>query len=241
MDDKSQAAIPDIFGKFDAKRQELQRLMSYYRCAMMEIETKFKVLNEERLSVWERNPIENIKCRVKSPESIFEKLVRRGLPLTISSIEENLTDVAGVRVICEFIEDVYELAEVLLAQDDIELIERKDYIQNPKPNGYRSLHLIVQTPIFLLDGRKDMKVEIQFRTIAMDFWASLEHDLNYKKGYHLPQEISKELLACAELSASLDKRMNALKCKVLDERKGTGKNSELITILENLIKYREAN
>lgn len=228
----------DAFEKFDAGRRDLVRLMSYYRCAMMEIETKFKVLNEEKLFERERNPIESIKCRLKTPESIFSKLVRRGLPLTVASIEENLADVAGVRVICSFIEDVYDLSEVLLSQNDVELAERKDYIQNPKPNGYRSLHLIVKTPIFLSAGKRDMRVEIQLRTIAMDFWASLEHDLNYKKGFELPGEVSQELLACAEASAALDARMNALKCKVLDDREDCGDDGELRTLLKNLIGNR---
>ncbi len=222
--------------KLDNQRKELMRLLSCYNCAMMEIETKFKVLNEERRNRWERNPIESIKCRIKTFDSIIAKLVRRGLPVSVQSIEENLNDVAGVRVICEFIEDVYDLSEVLLSQDDVELIQKKDYIKNPKPNGYRSLHLIVRTPIFLADGRHDMKVEIQLRTIAMDFWASLEHDLNYKKGNDLPEEISRELLLCADASAALDIRMNALKRKVIDERDGDDKLNAVRKLFEELLK-----
>lgn len=226
----------DAIVQFEAQRKELVRLMTYYRCAMMEIETKFKVLNEERASKWERNPIESIKCRLKTAESILNKLIRRGYPVTVHSIEENLSDVAGVRVICSFLEDVYELSEVLLGQDDVTLVERKDYIACPKPNGYRSLHLIVKTPIFLFGGKKEMKVEIQLRTIAMDFWATLEHELRYKKGFDLPKEVTDELLACASASAALDVRMNALKNAVLGsvgERDGA---KELQALLEGLMR-----
>ncbi len=222
--------------QFDAQRKELTRLMSYYRCAMMEIETKFRVLNEERASRWARNPIESIKCRLKTPESIIKKLLRRGFPVTVPSIEENLNDVAGVRVICSFIEDVYELSEVLLAQDDVLLVERKDYIANPKPNGYRSLHLIVRTPIFLFGGRREMKVEIQLRTIAMDFWATLEHELGYKKGFELSDDVRRELFACAEESAALDARMNALKNAVIGDRDEQDAPGDLKEIVEGILR-----
>ena len=145
--------------------QPYRELMSYYRCAMMEVETKFNVLDEELSLQYDRNPIETIKTRLKSPESIVEKLTRRGYPLTVESIEKNLNDIAGVRVICSHPSDIYRLSEAFLRQDDITLLERKDYIANPKPNGYRSLHLIVETPIFLHDQKRRMKVEVQFRTI----------------------------------------------------------------------------
>ncbi len=167
--------------------QPYRELMSYYRCAMMEVETKFNVLNEELSLQYDRNPIESIKTRLKSPESIAEKLQRRGFPLTVESIEENLNDIAGVRVICSFPSDIYQLADAFLKQDDITLLQRKDYIAAPKPNGYRSLHLIVETPIFLHDQKRMMRVEVQFRTISMDWWASLEHKIRYKKDLPRPR------------------------------------------------------
>lgn len=194
------------------------RLMAYYRCAMMEIETKFNVLNEEFSLQHDRNPISSIKTRLKSMPSIQEKLERRGLPMSLSAIEENLNDIAGVRVICSFPEDVQTLADALLKQDDIRLIERKDYISNPKPNGYRSLHLIVSVPIFLENEKRIMKVEIQLRTIAMDCWASLEHQLRYKKDFEFTETMAVELSECARLSAELDARMDALRQLVDPQR-----------------------
>ena len=187
-----------------------RELMSYYRCAMMEVSTKFNVLDEELSLQYDRNPIEAIKTRLKSPESIMDKLSRRGLPFSAESIEQNLNDVAGVRVICAYISDIYMLRDALLRQDDIVLLQEKDYIKNPKPNGYRSLHLIVETPIFLHDQKKQMRVEVQFRTMAMDWWASVEHKLRYKKPA-APEEVNSELKECAEISADLDKRLEKLR------------------------------
>ena len=155
--------------------------MSYYECAIMEVETKFRVLNHELSLEYDNNPIESIKTRVKSYDSILKKIRRKNIPLNLRAIEDNLKDIAGVRVICSFPDDIYKLAESFLKQDDITLIERKDYIKNPKPSGYRSLHLIVQVPIFLQNEKKMVNVEVQFRTIAMDFWASLDHKMRYKK------------------------------------------------------------
>lgn len=210
------SVVDDVSTKWiKEKFDEFARLMSYYRCAMMEIETKFNVLNEEYSLAFDRNPINSIKTRLKSFPSIKEKLERKGVGDSLESIEQNLDDIAGVRVICSFPEDVYALADALLKQDDITLIEKKDYIKNPKPNGYRSLHIIVAIPIFLAHEKRMMKVEIQLRTIAMDFWASLEHQLRYKKETTFTEEMAKELLNCAELSADLDNRMDALRKKVL--------------------------
>ena len=175
--------------------QPYRELMSYYRCAIMEVETKFNVLNEELSLQYDRNPIETI---------------RRGYPMTVESIEQNLNDIAGVRVICSHPSDIYKLSDALLRQDDITLIERKDYIANPKPNGYRSLHLIVETPIFLHDQTRLMRVEVQFRTISMDWWASLEHKIRYKKNLPEMDYVERELYECAEISAQLDARMEKL-------------------------------
>lgn len=186
-------------------------LMAYYRCAMMEVETKLNVLNEEFSLHYDRNPINGMKSRLKSLFSIREKLLGRGLELSVESIEENLNDIAGVRVVCSFTDDVYTLRDALLKQDDITLICEKDYIKNPKPNGYRSLHLIISVPIFLEHEKKSMKVEIQLRTIAMDTWASLEHQLRYKKDIEFSEEMAQELLHCANISAELDSRMDALR------------------------------
>lgn len=191
-------------------------LMAYCRCAIMEVETKFKVLNEQFSLEYDRNPIETIKSRTKSMESLVKKVRDKGIPYTIEAIEENINDLAGVRVICAFPEDIYMLAECFLKQDDITLIEKKDYINNPKPNGYRSLHLIVSVPIFLKDEKRDMKVEVQLRTIAMDFWASLEHKIRYKKNIpeDVQRELADELLYCAKQSADLDLRMQAIRARV---------------------------
>lgn len=208
------------------KFEEFSRLMTYYRCAMMEIETKFNVLNEEYSLAHDRNPISSIKTRLKSFPSISEKLARRGIDNSIEAIEENLNDIAGVRVICSFPEDVYDLVDALLKQDDIELIEKKDYIKNPKPNGYRSLHIIVGIPIFLAHEKRIMKVEIQLRTIAMDFWASLEHQLRYKKDTTFTEKMASELLECAEMSTRLDNKMDMLRKKVLSEGKDMYKGVE---------------
>ena len=214
------------FAWMQKKTQPYLKLMSYYKCAIMEIETKFKVLDEEYAFELEHNPISSIKTRLKSLASIKDKLLKKQLPLSLESIEKNLNDVAGIRVICPFPEDVYTLADALLKQDDITVIAVKDYIKHPKPNGYRSLHLIVAIPIFLAHEKKIMKVEIQLRTIAMDFWATLEHQLRYKKDAALTEEMASELYDCAQISAALDLRMEALRKSVFSDKKDGGDNTK---------------
>ena len=202
-----------IIELFKANALPIERLFANYRCAIMEVETKFKVLNEEFSLIYDGNPIENIKSRIKSNESILRKIIRRELPFDLDSLEENLDDIAGVRVICSFVDDIYKLADCFLRQDDITLIKMKDYIKNPKPSGYRSLHLIVAVPIFLENEKKLVKVEVQLRTIAMDFWASLEHKLRYNKKIapEMLESLSRELNDCATESAELDFRMQNVK------------------------------
>lgn len=207
MNRLSQSELSDWVKKNASPYQEL---MAFYRCAMMAVETKFNVLNVELSLRYDRNPIEAVKTRLKTPESVIDKLTRKGCPLTVESIEENISDIAGVRVICAFPSDIYKLADVFLRQDDITLIEEKDYFKTPKENGYRSLHLVVETPIFLHDSKRTMKVEVQFRTISMDWWASLEHKIRYKKDLVPSEEIDRELLELADISAELDQRMERI-------------------------------
>lgn len=191
----------------------LRALLSYYRSAMMEIETKFRVLDDEFSLSYDRNPIESISTRLKSIDQIYDKARRKGIPINLSSIEENIYDIAGVRVVCPFEKDIYMLRDSILTHDDITLFEERDYIKNPKKSGYRSLHLIVEVPIYLDKGKRLMKVEIQLRTMAMDQWASLEHRLMYKKD--LPEDVAEnmreKLLECASLNREIDRKMQELK------------------------------
>ena len=156
------------------------------------------------------NPISSIKSRIKTPRSIIGKLKRRGYPISLQSMMENLNDIGDIRVICPFIEDIYTVADMLMRQDDLTLIEKKDYIQNPKPNGYRSLHLILEVPIFLSERTQPVRIELQLRTIAMDFWASLEHQLRYKSDVKVPPQISDDLKACADVIAATDEEMQRI-------------------------------
>lgn len=193
---------------------EFAKRMSYYKCAMLEVETRFNVLNEEYILEHGRAPVNSIKSRLKTLPSLREKLERKNIPFDVDTMEEQLNDIAGVRVICSFPEDVYTMANAFLAMDDIEVLQEKDYIKNPKPNGYRSLHLIVAIPVYLAGGKRMTKVEIQLRTIAMDFWAGLEHQLRYKQDNEFTEEMATELYACAQLSAALDLRMDKLRKSV---------------------------
>ncbi|MCR5763222.1 MAG: GTP pyrophosphokinase family protein [Treponema sp.] len=189
---------------------EFQHLLMLYESGIKQITTKFEILTDEFECKHERNPISSISSRVKDPLSIAEKLQRKGLPVTLDNMVSRLYDIAGIRVTCPFISDVYHIMQMLLQQDDITLIELKDYIKNPKKNGYRSLHVIVKVSVYFSDQRREIPVEIQIRTIAMDFWASLEHQLHYKKDYVMPENISQELKSCADTIADTDNRMQNL-------------------------------
>lgn len=187
--------------------QDFLNMQQLYNAAIKEISTKLEILDDEFQVRYDHNPIHHMECRLKSPQSMMEKLSRKDLPTNLSSAKENLTDIAGIRVICNYIEDIYCIANLLIQQDDILLIRRSDYISNPKPTGYRSLHLVVKVPVFLSDHKEDVPVEIQIRTIAMDFWASLEHQLKYKTNKELPEFIYQELTECSDQIALLDQRM----------------------------------
>ena len=221
-DDKKAKELLDKATKLFEQTKPFSELIMRYKCAMLEVRTKLDVLNTQLSLENDRNPFESISCRIKSVQSILEKLERKGLELTAESIEKYLNDVAGIRVICSFPDDIYVLADRLCSQDDIRLVEKKDYIKNPKPNGYRSLHLIVEIPIFLMDGKKYMRVEVQFRTIAMDFWASLEHKLKYKKD--IPgdiDDISRRLKECSDEISMLDLKMQEIH-KQIDSKAPAG-------------------
>lgn len=206
------AQVPDIW--LDQARQ-FQQVMMHYTCAIREVKTKLEVLNDELSVKNQRNPIEMIKSRVKKPLSIVEKLQRRGLEVSLESMVKNLDDVAGVRIICSFVDDIYEVAEMLVRQDDVKVIAVKDYIKNPKPNGYRSYHMIVEVPVFFTDSKRFIRVEVQIRTIAMDFWASLDHELKYKKSFvDTDGEISRELKECADVIAQTDEKMLEIRKRI---------------------------
>ena len=197
---------------------QFQEIMMVYESAIKQIETKLEILNKEYKVTGRRNPIETVKSRIKSPESIAQKLSKKDLPVTFESMMKNLNDIAGVRVICPYISDIYTVRDMLLKQPDIKKIEEKDYIDKPKESGYRSLHIVVQTPVYLSHTEHYVNVEIQLRTIAMDFWASLEHELRYKTTSKVPESIRRELRHCAETIADTDREMEeiAIELQALD-------------------------
>ena len=194
--------------------EELDVLLMRYESAIREVRTKLEILNDELSLSGRQNPITNIISRRKKTISIFEKLVKQGDELSLRSIQENLSDVAGVRVICSFIDDIYKVARMLAQQDDVTLIEVKDYIKNPKPNGYRSYHMIIEVPVFFSNEKRPMRVEVQIRTVAMDFWASLEHRMKYKQDIENADEIMQELRECADTIAATDQKMMEIRDKI---------------------------
>ncbi|MEZ3439172.1 MAG: GTP pyrophosphokinase family protein [Oscillospiraceae bacterium] len=186
---------------------ELEHL---YESAIREVKTKLEILDSEFRTKFSYNPIHHIEDRLKSPQSIMEKLRRKGVPFNVDAARTNLNDIAGVRVICNYIEDIYTVADLLTAQDDVKLVSRKDYIKDPKPNGYRSLHLVIETPVYLSDKKEQVHVEVQIRTIAMDFWASLEHELKYKTDTEVSADLAAQLKECAETIAATDVKMQQI-------------------------------
>ena len=229
FDDLDEAMLPTALATmsnaamnalYHQTKQMMGRIVDYkelrmiYACAMKEIKTKFDILNTEFNLQYHRNPINSIQTRLKSTASIIEKLAKLNVPVDIENVDEHIHDIAGVRVICSYIDDVYLVAEALLKQDDITLVTRKDYIEHPKENGYRSLHLIVKVPVFLSERRLEMEVEVQLRTIAMDFWASLEHQLHYKSDFDGKDALVDELRRCAETISRTDSDMMKIRSKM---------------------------
>ena len=204
--------IPNSFNQVD----QWKSVMFLYDSALKEINTKIEILNNELVHIYNYNPIEHIKSRLKTPDSIVKKLKRYGFEVTIDNMVEKLSDIAGIRIICSFTSDIYQIAEMITKQSDVTVLYVKDYIKNPKPNGYKSYHMVVTIPIYLTDGPVDTKVEIQIRTIAMDFWASLEHKIYYKFEGNAPAYLQQELKACADVVNMLDVKMFSLNQAILE-------------------------
>jgi putative GTP pyrophosphokinase len=191
-------------------RDEVTRFMMTYKFGLREMDTKLTILKEEFQHFHDYNPIEHIKSRIKSPESILQKAHRKNIEMSLDSIKKNIRDIVGIRIVCSFNTDIYRISDMIQKQKDIMLIECKDYIKNPKPNGYKSLHLVLAIPVFMSDREEQVYVEIQIRTVAMDFWASLEHKIYYKYNKSIPDHLEKELADAATAANELDLRMEQL-------------------------------
>ena len=213
---------------------DYKELRMMYACAIKEVQTKFEVLETEFKVRYQRNPIAAIQTRLKSSSSIVEKMIRKGIPFSLENLEAEIHDLAGIRVICSYVDDIYALAEALTSQDDITLVERKDYISSPKPNGYRSLHLIVSVPVFFSQQTRQIRVEVQIRTIAMDFWASLEHQMKYKREIPDQQHIVAQLKSCAEDIARVDQEMMNIRLRLEASADEPSEDDLLIARLKKL-------
>ena len=201
--EQSMGGLHDLFRDY----QELAEMEHLYNAAIRQLTSKFEILNDEFRVKYERSPIHHIGSRLKSSASIVKKLMKRGKEVSVESAKENINDIAGVRVVCHYLDDVYDVADMLLRQSDVKLIRRQDYIDTPNYNGYRSLHLDVEIPVYLSDKTELVQAQVQLRTIGMDFWASLEHDLRYKSDKNIPHSIIEQMLACAAEIEDIDKRM----------------------------------
>lgn len=207
---EKQQIMQQMTAEFQKMVDDFFSIQCRYSSAMREVQTKLEILDDEFQMRHKRNPIHHIECRMKSIQSMMDKLRRKNYAVSMASAVENLSDIAGIRVVCSYVQDVYTVARLLTSQDDVKLLETRDYIRHPKGNGYRSLHLIIEIPVFLQDGRVDVPVEVQLRTIAMDFWASLEHAMRYKAQGFVPEDISQELMEVGADIAAIDCRMQRL-------------------------------
>lgn len=224
--------IPETYNQLD----QWTTVMFLYNSALKAINTKIEILNNEFIHLYNYNPIEHIKSRLKTPESIVKKLKRGGYEVTIPNMIEHLSDIAGIRIICSFSPDIYRIAEMIARQSDVTVLVVKDYIKNPKPNSYKSYHMVVTIPIYLSDGPVDTKVEIQIRTIAMDFWASLEHKIYYKFEGNAPDYLEQELKACADMADMLDNKMFSLNQAITKIAEEQAKEKEAAKVAEEMKK-----
>lgn len=223
---------PIEFQQLKQIRNELTRFMVTYKFGLDEMNTKLNILKEEFQYIHEYNPIEHLKSRIKSPESILKKMARKNLEISMDSIKQNIKDIVGIRVVCSFISDIYTISDMIQKQKDVKVIEIKDYIVNPKPNGYKSLHLILSIPVFLSDREEEVFVEIQIRTVAMDFWASLEHKIYYKYNGDIPDNLTTEITGAAEVANELDLKMEKLNKEINHIKTDNGIENEDLFYLQ---------
>ncbi|OBZ14668.1 GTP pyrophosphokinase [Bacillus sp. FJAT-27264] len=224
----------DQIEKMKRFRNEITRFMLLYKFALDEMETKVEILKQEFQSLHDYSPIEHTKSRLKSPESIMNKMLRKNCEISLASVKHDIKDIAGLRITCSFISDIYHVSEMLQKQDDLTVLEIKDYIKNPKPNGYQSLHLLIQVPVFMSDGQELVCVEVQIRTIAMDFWASLEHKIFYKYNQSVPERLTLELKQAAESANMLDVQMERLHREIKEIKDAQGED-DMIEDLKRII------
>lgn len=221
--------------QFKVFKNKITRFLMVYKFALDEMETKIEILKEEFHLLHDYNPIEHTKSRLKSPESMMNKLLRKGCALSMESIRENIKDIAGLRITCSFISDIYRISEMLSKQHDLRILEVKDYIKEPKANGYQSLHLLIEVPVYMSDGLEYVCVEVQIRTIAMDFWASLEHKIFYKYNSAVPLHLLQELKAAADSANALDKQMERLHREIeeIKEANAADESEQLKLMISN--------
>lgn len=223
--------------RFKQMKTEMIRFMMMYKFALNELETKVEILNEEFQMLHDYNPIEHTASRLKTPESILQKLHRKGAELSFQAIREHVKDIAGMRITCSFISDIYRIKDMLANQRDLTILEVKDYIHQPKPNGYRSMHMLVEVPVFMSDREENVCVEVQIRTIAMDFWASLEHKIYYKFNQSVPSQLLQELKTAADVASALDQKMEQLHHEVLAIKEENGEADDLFSYMINNEKF----
>ena len=242
MDDTQIEMLP-MLGEFSSIASQYEHIMFYYESGIQQIVAKLQILNNEFKNNHERNPIENIKSRVKSLDSIIDKMKRKGIPLTTNAMKREIKDIAGVRVICPFISDVYQVANMLVNQADVEIVTIKDYIKKPKENGYRSLHMIVLVDVYFSDHKDKVPIEIQFRTIAMNFWATIEHSLQYKYRHNIPDHIRQRLNASASAILKLDEEMSSIHDEIMDAQGSFIIHANIVSDILNNIQnlYKVAN
>lgn len=217
--------------------REMKRFLMSYKFGLEEVRTKINILNEEFKYIHDYNPIEHVKSRIKTPESIIEKLIRKDLDISLHSIKENIRDIAGIRIVCSFVTDIYKISEMLQNQQDLKVVKYQDYIKNPKANGYQSLHLVLEVPVFMSDRVEDVCVEVQIRTSGMDFWASLEHKIYYKYNNDVPQRLKDELKEAATTVAQLDEKMEKLNREIISIKDAESSHEDIKDVSINDKKF----